>query len=55
MVRCIIDSRFTCVGCGVCRKYLEAARLRLEEKERVAVAEKVKGELRNFQLATLKV
>ena len=55
MPRCVVDGRFTCVGCGACKKYLEAARLRLEEKERVAVAEKTKGELRNFQLATLKV
>ena len=38
MARCIVDGRFTCVGCGACRKYLEAAKLRLEEKERVAVA-----------------
>lgn len=55
MARCIVDGRFTCVGCGVCRKYLEVARIRSEEKERVDIAEKTKGELRNSQLTTLKV
>ena len=48
MVRCIVDGRFVCVGCGVCKPFLEVARLRLEEEERVGVAEKEKGEVSGF-------
>lgn len=52
MVRCIVDGRFVCIGCGACKPFLEAARLRLEKKERVDIAKKEKGEFQDFQLTT---